>query len=142
MDHTTRRKIEYLDQLVPLHGASHADVVAYTVEIPMRYAECRAALFCGGVARLADRRQLLGRSGADTAPALLLAGDQNPIILRTASQSTPSHTRMQLREKFIGVDGELIEVGPWRAVEICLAHIQSSYMSEYEAELATGARHY
>jgi hypothetical protein len=43
LDNTTR----ILDELIPLRRGSHADVVEYRVEIPMRYAECHAILADG-----------------------------------------------------------------------------------------------
>ena len=45
-----------LDSLIPLRNASHADVVEYRVEIPMRYAECYAILTDGRRARLVEPR--------------------------------------------------------------------------------------
>ena len=51
-----------LDNLVPLNNASHADVVEYRVEIPMRYAECYAVLRDGSTARLQNPRAFLGWS--------------------------------------------------------------------------------
>ena len=51
-----------LDSLVPLRKASHADVVEYRVEIPMRYAECYAVLEDGRKVSFADPRKFLGWS--------------------------------------------------------------------------------
>ena len=45
-------KAEFLDQAIPLKGASHADVVSYSVEIPMRYAEVLATLADGSKVKL------------------------------------------------------------------------------------------
>jgi len=49
-----------LDELIPLRGASHADVVGYATDIPMRYTECCAVLADGRKVRLENSRQFLG----------------------------------------------------------------------------------
>ncbi len=59
-----------LDDLIPLRGASHADVVEYRVEIPMRYAECHALLTDGRKVRLVDSRKFLGWSSHDSRRSL------------------------------------------------------------------------
>ncbi len=119
-DHITRRNIEYLDRHIPLRGVSHADVRHYSVDIPLRYAECRAELVDSGVARLLDKRQFLGRSSHARDAALLFACSQGLVVLRTAS-APAEKTRFWRREKFVGVDGELLEIGRWRVMELELA---------------------
>ncbi|MCG8370146.1 MAG: hypothetical protein MJA32_06505, partial [Proteobacteria bacterium] len=64
-----------LDKLIPLRGASHADVVEYRVEIPMRYAECYAVLADGRRAGLVDPRRFLGWSSHDARRSLLFRND-------------------------------------------------------------------
>ena len=59
---------QYLDQLVPLQGASHRDVVDYAVTVPMRNAELRARLANGRTTRLIDSRQFLGWQGYGAEP--------------------------------------------------------------------------
>ena len=49
-----------LDAMLPLRGASHADVISYTVEVPMRYAECLGILANGRRIPLLDKRQFKG----------------------------------------------------------------------------------
>ena len=69
MTRRERRSVaQYLDNLVPLNGASHGDVIDYTVTIPMRYAEVRARLANGSTARLANSRQFLGWVGYGLEP--------------------------------------------------------------------------
>ena len=53
----------FLDRVIPLDGASHAEVLRYTVEIPMRYATCYAVLANGRKVGLKTRRKFLGWSG-------------------------------------------------------------------------------
>jgi len=77
------RTTDYLDQVIPLKDASHADVVNYTVEIPMRYAECFAVLRDGRKAPLADRRQFVGWSGETGKRSLLFRKNLLHIELRT-----------------------------------------------------------
>lgn len=67
--------IEFLDRTIPIHGASHADVVEYVVEIPMRYAECFAVLTNGEKVRFQDRRQFTGWSGHEPRRSLLFANN-------------------------------------------------------------------
>jgi malate synthase len=61
----------YLDQAIPLHGASHADVVSYSIETIWRKAECIALLADGRKAKLHDAWQLIGYRGQDPARLLL-----------------------------------------------------------------------
>jgi malate synthase len=57
-----RKAMAFLDQAIPLEGASHADVAEYAVEIPFRYAICRATLKDGRRVPLKDSRQFAGWS--------------------------------------------------------------------------------
>ena len=54
---------EFLDRVIPLDGASHAEVVDYSVEIPTRHASCIATLADGSKARLKDATKFIGWSG-------------------------------------------------------------------------------
>jgi hypothetical protein len=60
---TVRSVTAVLDRIIPLHAASHADVNNYTVEIPMRYAECFAILTDGRRVAFRDARKFLAWSG-------------------------------------------------------------------------------
>jgi malate synthase len=61
----------FLDRVIPLKNASHADVVSYSVVIPMRYAECLAELADGRKVGLADRRRFVGWTGYGPQQSLL-----------------------------------------------------------------------
>lgn len=62
---------DFLDLSVPLKEASHADVVRYTVSIPMRYAECHAELKDGRTVGFADKRRFIGWTGYGSRKSLL-----------------------------------------------------------------------
>lgn len=111
-----------LDDLIPLRGASHADVVEYLVEIPMRYAECFALLTDGRKVRLVDSRKFLGWSSHESRRSLLF--HNNDITLEVevdneAAQNDKSTVRsINLQaairngasriKKFISIDGGLL----------------------------------
>jgi hypothetical protein len=111
-----------LDDLIPLRGASHADVVEYLVEIPMRYAECCALLKDGRKVRLVDSRKFLGWSSHDSRRSLLF--HNNDVTLEVEvdneaaqkSKSTVRSINLQAAirngasrvKKFIGIDGGLL----------------------------------
>ena len=83
-DHSAAtRTTDYLDQVIPLKDASHADVVSYTVEVPMRYAECFAMLRDGRKVSLADRHRFVGWSGDIGNRSLLFRKNLLHIELRT-----------------------------------------------------------
>ena len=60
-----------LDQVIPLRNASHAEVVEYIVDTPMRYAECFGLLMCGRRISLVNNRQFVGWSSHDAKRSLL-----------------------------------------------------------------------
>ena len=111
-----------LDDLIPLHGASHADVVEYRVEIPMRYAECRAVLADGTTARFVEPRKFLGWSSHDVRRSLLFRNNDvtlevevdNRAAERECSTVRSINLQAAVREganrikKFIGIDGDLL----------------------------------
>ena len=142
MDHTIGRKTDYLDQFIPLDGASHADVVRYDVEITLRYAQCTATLACGRVVRLRDSRQFLGRSSDEFGWALLFVGEVNQIILRLDSDSSPSAWRPRRMAGFIGVDGEIVRAERWSVTEIHCTPAQQFHVPEMQPVLATGTQPY
>ena len=138
MDHTIRRNIDYLDRYVPLCGASHAAVISYSVDIPMRYAECRADLGGGRIARLADKRQFLGWSGHEPKPALLFACDRQLIVLQTGPQPAATRARLWQKRTFIGVDGELLKIDHWRLMELrCWTPTPQRHRTHLQPDLAT-----
>lgn len=111
-----------LDDLIPLQGASHADVVEYRVEIPMRYAECHAVLADGTKARFVEPRKFLGWSSHDARRSLLFRNNDitlevevdNLAIERECSTVRSINLQAAVREganrikKFIGIDGDLL----------------------------------
>ena len=97
--HERRHAAKYLDQIIPLLGASHTEVVDYLVTVPMRYAEVKARLANGRTARLADARQFLGWRGYGSNPTLLFACGERKVVVDTGSQQNLSQT------KFIARDG-------------------------------------
>ena len=115
-----------LDDVIPLRDASHADVVRYSVETPMRYAQCFGVLSCGRKVSLADNRQFVGWSCHDAKRSLLFRNDEVHVEIHVdpedpSSCSGPGYVRditiqprnrdtsdAQLQRKFIAVDGSLI----------------------------------
>ena len=94
-----KQTAQYLDELIPLVGASHTEVVDYLVSIPMRYAEVRARLANGGTARLADAKQFLGWRGYGANPTLLFGCGESRVIVETG------HDQESTDQSFIARDG-------------------------------------
>ena len=111
-----------LDSLVPLKNASHADVVEYRVEIPMRYAECYAVLDDGRKVPFADPRKFLGWSSHTERRLLLfrnneialevevdnLAAERQCSTVRSINLHAAIRTSADRIRKFIGIDGDLL----------------------------------
>ena len=98
-----------LDQLLPLAGASHADVVRYSVDIPMRYAECVATLADGRSVRLMDSRQLLGRTGDECDCLLLFSIGERYLLLSAETGRVEVLDESEVpRRRFIARDGSLL----------------------------------
>jgi len=95
---------QYLDELIPLHGASHTEVVDYRVSVPFRYAEVRARLANGATARLADTRQFLGWLGYGANPTLLFKCGERQVVVETGSKASLT------RNLFIARDGGQVAV--------------------------------
>lgn len=93
-----KQTAKYLDQLVPLCGASHADVVDYRVSVPMRYAEVKARLVNGGTARLANARQFLGWRGYGPNPTLLFDCGERRVIVATGNRQETTDTSFIARD--------------------------------------------
>ncbi|MGI9271830.1 MAG: hypothetical protein ACR2QT_08650 [Woeseiaceae bacterium] len=81
-----KQTAQYLDELIPLQGASHTEVVDYLVSIPMRYAELRARLANGKTARLANTQQFLGWLGYGANPTLLFDCGERRVVVATGRQ--------------------------------------------------------
>lgn len=114
--------VKALDEAIPLRGASHADVVEYRVEIPMRYAECLAVLRDGRKVGLQKPRQFKGWSQHSPNRSLLFRSNgrhfevaveerlrgKAPGCVREVYLEARSERRSSLARKFIGVDGDLV----------------------------------
>jgi len=114
--------VKALDEAIPLQGASHADVVEYSVEIPMRYAECLAVLRDGRKVGLQQPRQFKGWSHHSPNRSLLFRSNGKhfevaveeqlrgtaPGCIREVYLEARSERRSSLARKFIGVDGDLV----------------------------------
>ena len=98
---------EFLDQVLPLKGASHADVDHYGVDIPMRYSECYAKLVDGRVVRLRDTRQFVGWTGVNGSRRLLFVEDGKEIELRRAPTRGFEINPPQSGCKYVARDGSL-----------------------------------
>ena len=66
-----RHASRFLDSAIPLNGASHRDVVRYTVETIWRKAECIATLADGRRVKLLDSWQFIGYTGREPVQSLL-----------------------------------------------------------------------
>lgn len=99
----------FLDTFLPLRGASHADAVGYSVDVPMRYAECCVRLRDGRSARLKDARQFVGWSGMNGSRRLLFDTASGRILLPSLVERLGSMPQAALSgtEKFIARDGSL-----------------------------------
>lgn len=117
-----------LDDVIPLRDASHADIVSYAVEVPMRYAECFGVLSCGSKISLLDNRQFIGWSCHDAKRSLLFRNREIQVEIHVDphdpdSRNEPGYVRDIILEprdrvpggenaqrKFIGIDGSLLVV--------------------------------
>ena len=105
-------KAKFLDQMMPLNGASHAEAVSYGVDTPMRYSECFAKLADGRVVRLKDSRQFIGWSGMNGSRRLLFRSGAGRILIpaTVSQQQTAQERRSSGLHKFITRDGGLLFV--------------------------------
>jgi hypothetical protein len=104
-------RTKFLDETIPLEGASHADVVSYGVDIPMRYAECVATLGNGTKARLRDARQFMGFSGRDHNRSLLFKAAGRRIVIDARGEQRQAEWNGV--HKFTGRDGGLLFIRRW-----------------------------
>jgi len=114
--------VAVLDELIPLRNASHADVLEYCVDIPIRYAECFARLIDGRKVALQEPRKFVGWSGHNASRSLLFRGKSSTLELdigETGDRPLPGKIRNIVFEflaprsadtmrKFIGIDGSLL----------------------------------
>ena len=114
--------VSLLDDLIPLRGASHTDVVEYSVEVPYRYAECYAILTDGRKVSLVEPRKFVGWSSHNPSRTLLfrvngahleldvedeLAGHAPGKIHNIILEAVALRCANTMK-KFIGVDGNLV----------------------------------
>jgi len=115
-----------LDQVIPLRNASHADVVKYIVDTPMRYAECFGVLMCGRRISLINNRQFVGWSSHDAKRSLLFRNREVQVEIQIDPDSpdscdAPGYVRDIILEprdgkvddarsnrKFIAIDGSML----------------------------------
>jgi hypothetical protein len=99
-----------LDHLLPLKGASHADVVRYGVDIPMRYSECYAKLADGRIVRLRDARQFIGWAGMNGSRQLLFHTPAGRVVVpaRCGQHQFIDRDRSPGLHKFTTRDGGLL----------------------------------
>lgn len=117
------RTVELLDQAIPLQGgASHADVLEYSVEIPMRYAECVATLKDGRKVGLKQPGKFEGWSSHEPRRSLLFrygdahleievgrrAATPGPGNIRNVTKLDSASRQLTAVRKFIGIDGALV----------------------------------
>jgi len=88
----------YLDEIIPLLGASHTEVVDYLVSVPKRYAEVRARLANGRTARLANAKQFLGWRGYGANPTMLFACGEQRVVVNTGDQQDSSNNTFITRD--------------------------------------------
>jgi len=77
------RRAIFLDRTIPLDGASHAEVVEYSVDVPLRYAQCFARLADGRTVRLRDASQFLAWSGWEGKRSFLFQSGRRRIEIQT-----------------------------------------------------------
>ena len=70
-DEVVRYATKFLDDSIPLNGASHGDVVAYSARTIWRKAECIATLKDGREVKLLDSWQFAGFTGRDPLRSML-----------------------------------------------------------------------
>ncbi len=114
--------VSLLDDLIPLRGASHTDVVEYFVEVPTRNAECHALLQDGRKVGLIEPWKFKGWSSYEPSRTLLfrvngahleldvedeLAGKAPGKIHNIIIEAVALRCASTMK-KFIGIDGNLL----------------------------------
>jgi hypothetical protein len=103
----TAMTTDILDEVIPLRGASHSDVIHYGVDTPMRYSECYAVLGDGRIVRLRNARQFVGWTGMNGSRRLLFANGDRQIELRRAAQRGFEINPPKSGSKYVTRDGGL-----------------------------------
>lgn len=94
---------EFLDRILPLENASHAEVIAYTVEIPTRYAKCFAVLNDGSKVALRNCRTFVGWLGRNHKRSFLFRTKGLQVEIQTdtkhpACRNAPGHVHQVIAE--------------------------------------------
>ncbi len=111
MQQEQTEKAKFLDQMIPLNGASHADVASYGVDTPMRYSECFAKLVDGRIVRFRDSRQFIGWSGMNGSRHLLFRSEAGRLLIpASVGQQISPERRSSVQHKFTTRDGGLLFV--------------------------------
>lgn len=100
---------DVLDKVIPLRGASHADVIRYSIEVPMRYAECFALLGDGRKVPLSNKRHFVAWSGHQAKRSLLFETGQYRVEARVDPEhpigsDSPGHITSIRQETIYGDD--------------------------------------
>jgi hypothetical protein len=120
--HDAPDAVTLLDDLIPLRGASHTDVVEYSVEVPRRNAECYALLRDGRKVGLVEPWKFVGWSSHDPSRTLLFRVNGTHLELDVEDElagKAPGKIRNIMLEavalrcadtmkKFIGIDGNVV----------------------------------
>ncbi len=124
------RVSRFLDRILPLRGASHADVINYLIDIPLRYAECFGVLNDGRKVSFVERRKFLGWSSHRRKRTLLFKCDELQVEIHVdphdpRCKNSPGNVRkveLELsgamayengrfsQRKFISTDGSLLQI--------------------------------
>ncbi len=87
------RSTDFLDKMIPLVGASHAEVVNYAVDVPLRFADCFATLADGRKVRFRDTSRFIGWSDANGRRTLLFRSGLRRIEIHTNTGLPAGHIR-------------------------------------------------
>ena len=111
-----RKTAAYLDEKLPLTGASHAEVERYFIATPMRYTQCFAELADGRIVKLRDARQFVGWSGEEQERSYLFSCTDCRVVINTAENGYEVEDPVTATgvRKFVGRDGALFFVRRWR----------------------------
>jgi hypothetical protein len=125
-------RAKFLDRTIPLKGASHAEVVEYSTDVPMRYTEFCALLADGRKVRLRDATQFVAASVDGSRRSFLLRGRQGRIELQADTDKPigivwPSTAK----RKFVTRDGSQLVVRRW-------GRIFARNLSEFGREVDAG----
>ena len=103
--------VSFLDSSIPLKGASHGDVVSYSVETIWRKAECIATLRDGRSVKLNDSWQFIGYTGQNHARRLLFRCNGRHIEVQIDSgQLIVAAEQRRAESRFEEIKNSLIRV--------------------------------